>query len=538
MQPLTVRCCDTGLRFFFFFSLLCLLLGWPTAAAADETPRYISKGRVLDGAADWLTISHDHLAFGSAQQVTIATVQPVLRIESVWTLDVPATGGLLSGSNLYLVRETETSDELVVVDLDSIGGVLRSAGIDPAPRGTLKIAPAGDYLLLAESGSGLHILQLPTHHHAGAPHHGNPADGLTPVGFLPIEERILALSATLSTIYVATEEHLIEINASVPSVPTLVRRVPSLGHVRAMAANADTVYLLGDDGLRTVEFSQTGDAPIASLDSGVRGNSLLTLGRSIYVAGGDAGVQRYQDTAAAEALFVVAVGDIFFNPAGALNVNVNDMVEWQKQNTALPHNVRSCVAGQGGCPAIATQSFFSGGITTFPFIFNFTFTVPGNNPYVCQAHFISMQGDIVVSPAGPLPPPAVPHGGPFAPMTVSKLIPGGANLGVQFDTGCPDAINHNLIFGISGTLPTVLGGTYTPAGSQCTIGASPFLWNLTPAVPPGNFVWWVLVAEDGVSVEGSWGKDSNVAERNGVGLNGSSNLCGNVDKDLTNTCGQ
>ena len=518
-------------------SIVLFVLVASGASAADETPRYVSKGRVLDGAADWLTISHDRLAFGSAQQVTIATVQPVLRTESVWTLDVPATGGLLAGSNIYLVRETETSDELVVADLDSIGGVLRSAGIDPAPRGTLKIAQMGDYLLLAESGSGLHVLQLPTRHHAGAPHHGNPADRLTPVGFLPIEERILALSATLSTIYVATEKHLIEINASVPSVPTPVRRVPSLGHVRAMAANADTVYLLGDDGLRTVDLSQTGGAPIASLDSGVRGNFLLTLGRSIYVAGGDAGVQRYQDTAAAAALFVVQVGDIFFNPPGALNVNVNDMVEWQKPNTGLPHNVRSCFAGQGGCGAVATQSFTSGGITTAPFVFNFTFTVPGNNPYVCQAHFFSMQGDIVVT-GGPAPPPAVPHGGPFAPMTVLKLSPGGASLEIQFDTGCPDAVNHDLVGGTSAQLPAVPGGTYGLTVDRCNTGGSPFTWTPTPTVAPGDFIWWVLVSDDGGSIEGSWGKDSAGAERNGTGINGSSGRCGNTDKDLTNTCGQ
>ena len=51
-------------------------------------------------------------------------------------------------------------------------------------------------------------------------------------------------------------------------------------------------------------------------------------------------------------------------------------------------------------------------------------------------------------------------------------------------------------------------------------------------------MWWVLVAEDGVTFEGSWGQDSNVAERNGAGVNGSSGLCGNFDKDLANTCGQ
>jgi len=150
-----------------------------------------------------------------------------------------------------------------------------------------------------------------------------------------------------------------------------------------------------------------------------------------------------------------------------------------------------------------------------------------------------MQGDIVVSAGGPASPPGVPDTvGVLPPMRVSKLIAGGANLDIQFDTSCADAVNNDLLFGTRLDLPAVLGGTYTPAGSQCAIGASPFAWNATPVAPAGDFVWWILVADDGVSVEGSWGQDVGGGERDGLGLNGSSGLCANTDKDLTNTCGQ
>ena len=150
-----------------------------------------------------------------------------------------------------------------------------------------------------------------------------------------------------------------------------------------------------------------------------------------------------------------------------------------------------------------------------------------------------MTGDVMVAAVGPASPPGVPDGimPATTPMRVAKLSPNGADLRVLFDTGCPDAVNHDLIAGFSASLPTVLGGTYTPSGSSCATGGSPFIWNLVPLPASGDFLWWVIVADDGVSFEGSWGKDS-IGERNGTGSNGASGLCGNTDKDLTNPCGQ
>ena len=88
-------------------------------------------------------------------------------------------------------------------------------------------------------------------------------------------------------------------------------------------------------------------------------------------------------------------------------------------------------------------------------------------------------------------------------------------------------------------LPVAPGEVYGLTGGECAIGTvSPFTWNASPAVAPGDFLWWVIVAEDGATTEGSWGKDSAGAERDGSGLNGSSGQCSNTDKDLTNTCGQ
>jgi hypothetical protein len=211
-----------------------------------------------------------------------------------------------------------------------------------------------------------------------------------------------------------------------------------------------------------------------------------------------------------------------------------------KPSTIFQHNVFSCNSLQSGCAGqTSTEVFTSGTPRTSSFRLVQPFSIAGNNPYVCQIHFSSMQGNVVVSAGGPAPPPGVPDtAGALPPMLVSKTVAGGGSLGIQFDTSCPDAVGHDLIYGDSSSLPIALGGTYFPNGSQCAVGASPFLWNATPSAAAGDFIWWLLVADDGVSVEGSWGKDGAAAERDGSGLNGSSGLCANNDKNLTNTCGQ
>ena len=46
-----------------------------------------------------------------------------------------------------------------------------------------------------------------------------------------------------------------------------------------------------------------------------------------------------------------------------------------------------------------------------------------------------------------------------------------------------------------------------------------------------------MLANDGVTTEGSWGTDSAVQERVGPAAGGSSDECGIVAEDLSNTCG-
>jgi hypothetical protein len=140
-------------------------------------------------------------------------------------------------------------------------------------------------------------------------------------------------------------------------------------------------------------------------------------------------------------------------------------------------------------------------------------------------------------------PPAVPDGVTGSPVILSKLSADGADLGVSWDaTLCSGGVDHHIVYGTRAGFPAAPLDSYTLEGSACALGASsPYVWNGSPdpaVVDPGTRLIWILVlANDGATTEGSWGHDSLLQERNGIGVDGSSNQCGIVDKSVTNTCG-
>jgi len=137
-------------------------------------------------------------------------------------------------------------------------------------------------------------------------------------------------------------------------------------------------------------------------------------------------------------------------------------------------------------------------------------------------------------------PPAVPDGQTGAPFRIGKV---GPDLQLTWDTtSCTGAVDHHLLYGTYNGFPAALGGTYALQGSVCDLGASsPYTWTGSPdpAVldPVRRLMFILVVADDDTATEGSWGHASQSFERNGAGMNGASNQCGILDKDLSNTCG-
>jgi len=114
-------------------------------------------------------------------------------------------------------------------------------------------------------------------------------------------------------------------------------------------------------------------------------------------------------------------------------------------------------------------------------------------------------------------PPPIPSGSLFA----DRITPDGSELSVTWDDQCAPA-NANILYGPLGQV-----STYSVSGAICGI-LNPETW---AAVPAGD-LWFVLVGDDGVSVESSWGLGTE-GERNGLTDSG---MCAVTAKDITGTC--
>jgi hypothetical protein len=161
-------------------------------------------------------------------------------------------------------------------------------------------------------------------------------------------------------------------------------------------------------------------------------------------------------------------------------------------------------------------------------------SVATNSP----TNFAGGTGTVDASGGGALP--GVPDGPTGPPMLVNKLTADGSSLQISWNTGtCSDANNHQILFGQKSGFPALPGGTYTLQGGACGIGSTtPFTWTPTPTAGDGSgLTWFLLVTKNASGVEGPWGTYNGVAERNGPGTGGSSNVCTTTNKSLAGTCG-
>ena len=168
------------------------------------------------------------------------------------------------------------------------------------------------------------------------------------------------------------------------------------------------------------------------------------------------------------------------------------------------------------------------------------------DPFVYGSAFESFNFTIFgVTAPPPTTPPGVPEGGGVTePMRVARLNPDGSTLEVLWDAdSCCGAGDHHLVWGLADGWPATLGGTYTLANSECGLGTSgTFTWSGVPdPVTAGDsrgLLWWLVLADDASTTEGSWGVDSADGERSGSAAAGSSGQCGMTTKDLSNACGR
>jgi hypothetical protein len=110
-------------------------------------------------------------------------------------------------------------------------------------------------------------------------------------------------------------------------------------------------------------------------------------------------------------------------------------------------------------------------------------------------------------------------------MTGSRADAAGSTIDLTWDVATCSSPNHHLLYGDLAAVasPTVLG-------AACNLGTSGSgSWS---GVPAGD-LWFVVVGDDGVSTEGSWGTDGAGAQR---GLFTASGQCGLTARDNSGVC--
>ena len=145
-----------------------------------------------------------------------------------------------------------------------------------------------------------------------------------------------------------------------------------------------------------------------------------------------------------------------------------------------------------------------------------------------------------VNAAPPPTPPGVPDGkAGSTPMTVTATDVTGSSLTLNWGNSCAGATRYHIVFGSRSDLPTAPGGAFSVDGGACGIGPTmPFVWNGVPSDTDGSgLLWWLILSDDGGTVEGSWGKASSGVERAGTGPGGVSGVCSMATRNVTNVCG-
>ena len=120
---------------------------------------------------------------------------------------------------------------------------------------------------------------------------------------------------------------------------------------------------------------------------------------------------------------------------------------------------------------------------------------------------VSNIGDLVFVPDRCTLPVPVPDGTFGTAMTAQRGNAAGTGIRVFWDSSTCQGSDYNVLWGRLNSV-----SSYTLGGAVCNLGTAGVAnW---AGVPPFD-VWFVIVSDDSSATEGTWGRDSAGAARNG-----------------------
>ncbi len=131
----------------------------------------------------WITADGERLTYGSGTQIHLTTSNSPATVRTI-ELPEPVTDAVQVGDQLYVVVDGDRLARLVPDGRPEI----ETVELQPPPRGRLVLSRMDDYLLVAEDGFGIRLLELPGHH-------GDADELPAPTGVLEYSGRFEALTA-------------------------------------------------------------------------------------------------------------------------------------------------------------------------------------------------------------------------------------------------------------------------------------------------------------------------------------------------------
>jgi plastocyanin len=506
---------------------------WAGEAAGDT--RFPLVSRFAEHSAAWISADGDLIVSGAERQWSASRLDGTRVAEGEFA--APARGAVFVRGKLYF----DQGDRIAALAHGSLEPpVILDLEVEEGAE--FLLGRINEYLLVVEQRVGVHLLTLPPppgfEHPPGHRHLHAWPDQPMEVSFTSLETAAIDVAAFGSNAFIALESGGVAVlNTSDSLAPEFKEVLPIADSVSAIAVNGHRLFILGGGGLSTYDLREESPRLLSRVD-GIGGTAMHVSGRLVHVAQADAGVATFRDKSIAAVTHFVTLSNFSFAPQ-SITVEVGDTVQWD--NVLGTHDTDSCDVGQVGCLGASTEVWDSGPPTAAPWTFSHTFTLVGANPYSCTLHGgVGMTGLVRVNAAPAPSPPAVPDGdGASNPVRVAKLQPNGSMLQIAFDDStCSDVGDTQIVGGFGSDLPASPGGTYGIVFSRCACGlTSPCMWGATPLPPSGQFIWFLMTATDGSTMEGLWGQDSAANDRSGPGAGGSSGQCGVTGRDSANVCG-
>ncbi len=323
-----------------------------------------------------------------------------------------------------------------------------------------------------------------------------------------------------------------------------------LGSVGGMAFGPDDhLYVSSVSGSNVLRFDGTTgaflDVFVPAGSGGLSGAELLRFGPDgdLYIPSGSNGaIMRYDGlTGSPKPGPLGPPGSAEFVPAGSLSDphdfefdangdiyaasrGTGQVIKFDGTTGALLSVVVPAVTSPHGFAFGPTGNFYTASLSSV-LIPEFD---PSGTPlgtFINGAGIVSNIGDLVFVPDSCTLPVPVPDGTFGTPMTALRANAAGTAIRVFWDTSTCQGSDYNLLWG---RLPIVRFFSLNDA--VCDLGTSGVAnWS---GFSPFD-IWFLIVSDDSSGTEGTWGTDSNGADRDGANA---SHMCGNLSRENSGTC--